>query len=136
MQTDPSPVLTMEAMDATLPGADGDSEARRDWEPVLTLPLPRNPSVALLKRARKELLDFLAWVTDPRYACDVQSRYPRPADVYWITNGEAEIRRAAERLIEINSKMTSARFRNFMLELRHQRDEKHAASDAARNHAF
>ena len=126
----------MEAMDATL-RADGEGPvARRDWEPVLTLPFPKNPGVALLKRARKELLDFLAWATDPRYACDVQSRYPRPAHVYWITNGEAEIRRAAERLIEINAKMTSARFRNFMLELRRQRDEKHAASDAARNDAI
>ena len=136
MQTDPSTVLTIEAMDATLPGADGDAIARRDWRPVLTLPFPKYPSVALLKRATKELLDFLAWATDPRYACDVQSRYPRPAHVYWITDGEAEIHRAAKRLIDINAKMTSARLRDFMLELRRQRDEKHAASDAARNHAI
>jgi hypothetical protein len=72
-------------------------------------------------------LDFLDRATDPRYACDVQSRYPRPEHVYWITHGEAEIRRAAARLIEINARMNSARLRDFMLELRRQRDEKHAA---------
>jgi len=131
MQPNPSPVLTMEAMDAMLPAAGDGSEARRDWEPVLTLPFPKNPSVALLKRATKELLDFLAWATDPRYACDVQSRYPRPENLYWITHAEAEIRRAAERLIEINARMNSARLRDFMLELRRQRDEKWATVDAA-----
>lgn len=126
----------MEAMDATLPAVGEDSEVRRDWQPVLTLPFPKNPSVALLKRATKELLDFLAWATDPRYACDVQSRYPRPENLYWITNGEAEIRRATDRLIEINARMNSARLRDFMFELRRQRDQKPANSDTAGSHSI
>jgi len=67
MKDDPSPVLTMEAMDATLHADGEDSQLRRDWQPVLTLPFPKNPGVALLKRATKELLNFLAWATDPRW---------------------------------------------------------------------
>lgn len=134
MPTDPTPVLTIEAMDATLPVAEGNSEARRDWQPVLTLPFPKTPSVALLKRATKELLDFLAWATDPRYASNVRSRYPHPEHAYWITDAEAEIHRAADRLIEINARMNSARLRDFMLELRRQQDEKSMTSDAAGSH--
>jgi len=51
MKNEPSPVLTIEGMDATLFSASEDSEARRDWEPVLTLPFPKNPNVALRKKS-------------------------------------------------------------------------------------
>jgi hypothetical protein len=79
-------------------------------------------------------LNFLAWATDLRYASDVRSRYPHPEHAYWITDAEAEIHRAADRLIEINARMNSARLRDFMLELRRQQDKKPMISDATRSH--
>jgi hypothetical protein len=32
------------------------------WEPALSFPLPENPSVELLDRARQEVLIYLDWV--------------------------------------------------------------------------
>ena len=72
------PVLTMKAMDAP------------SWEPALSFPLPENPSVELLDRARSEVLTYLDWV-----AHDVASA--GHADEI-----RKEITRAAARLIEIS----------------------------------
>jgi hypothetical protein len=72
------PVLTMKAVDAP------------SWEPALSFPLPENPSVELLDRARQEVLTYLDWVVH-----DVAST----GDADLIST---EIKRAAERLFEIS----------------------------------
>jgi hypothetical protein len=69
-------VLSLEALDAA-----------KDWEAALSLPLPKNPGIELLNRARTEVLIYLDFVTnDAAQSGDVS----------------AEINRAAARLIEIS----------------------------------
>jgi hypothetical protein len=70
------PVLTVAALE-------GDA-----WEPALTLPLPPRPSFELLDLAGQRILDYLVWVTQDLAQTDAD-------------RAVREIRRAADRLIEI-----------------------------------
>jgi hypothetical protein len=89
-------LLTFAAMNSYVPCGYGGIDCRRDWEPVLKLDLPPSPDVELLTRARQEILDYIAWVTDGNSLYFEQPAMP------------AEIRRAAERLIEVVSALPDA----------------------------
>lgn len=70
------PVLTMAALDVL------------DWEPALTFPFPANPDVALLFKARDQVIEFLECMAN-----DLAQDDPEGA--------ARGIQRAAARLIEI-----------------------------------
>jgi hypothetical protein len=74
------PTLTMEALEGP------------SWEPALTFPFPDNPDIALLFKARDQIIAFLQWLTDLVQLDLAQFDPEKTAD---------EIQRAANRLIEI-----------------------------------
>jgi hypothetical protein len=87
----------MEAMDAMFAGRERESATRTDWQPLLTLPLPAAPDAALLKRAFKELLNFIDWYArcDTGYELD-------STDSFECTAREVDMQRAAGRLADIS----------------------------------
>jgi len=80
----PFPILTIEAI------------VPRDWEPVLTLPIPRRPSLQLLEAARGQVLLYLDWIMTDMVQTDSALAVRQ------------EIERAANRLLEIAAAMPSA----------------------------
>jgi len=78
------PILTMEDV------------VPRDWEPILTLPLPKNPTVQLLDAARGQVLLYLDWIMNEMIQVDNPWKVRR------------EIERATDRLIEIAEALPSA----------------------------
>lgn len=79
------PVLTTEAMDVP------------SWEPALTLPLPENPTSALLIEAREQVLTYLSYVANDYAAGRVEDSLI-----------ETEIQRGAARLIELTVALREA----------------------------
>jgi hypothetical protein len=80
----PFPVLTIEAI---IP---------RDWEPVLSLPLPKRPNLPLLEAARRQVLLYLDWMMTEMVFTEDTSVIHR------------EILRATNRLLEIAEAMPAA----------------------------
>lgn len=80
----PFPVLTLASI------------APRDWERVLTLPLPRRPSLELLDAARAQVLSYLDWVMHEM----VQTES--------LPTIRQEIARACDRLTEIADALPAA----------------------------
>ena len=84
MNVVPFPVLTMSSI------------VPRDWEPVLTLPLPYRPSVRLLEAARGQVLLYLDWVMNEMVLVETPPAVRR------------EIIRASVRLAEIAEALPDA----------------------------
>jgi hypothetical protein len=80
----PFPVLTLEQI------------VPHDWEPMLTLPLPRNPSLDLLERTRGQVLLYLDWIMAEMVLIDDP----------WVVR--REIGRATDRLLEIATVLPDA----------------------------
>ena len=78
MENDP-PVLTVAILQ---------TNHYNNWEPALTYPLPRDPSVDLIDTATDEILNYLSFVT---------SEVPQKD----AAQARREIERAAARLIEL-----------------------------------
>ena len=78
------PILTMEDI------------VPRDWEPILTLPLPGNPSLQLLDAARGQVLLYLDWIMHEMIQTDSA----------WAVRREIE--RATDRLQEIADALPGA----------------------------
>lgn len=70
--------------------------APRNWEPILTLPLPKNPSLQLLEAARGQVLLYLDWIMHEMIQVD---------DVRTV---HGEIERATYRLREIAEALPAA----------------------------
>jgi hypothetical protein len=84
MSVVPFPVLTINAI------------VPRDWEPVLSLPLPARPSLQLLEAARGQVLLYLDWVMTEMFETDS------------VETVSHEIIRASGRLVEIAAAMPAA----------------------------
>lgn len=71
-----------------------------DWEPALTFPLPPNPDIALLLKARDKVIAFFQWQIDPA----TQRDYEKTG---------YEIQRAHDRLREILALVPAAESADF-----------------------
>jgi hypothetical protein len=68
----------------------------RDWDPILTLPLPKNPSLELLDVTRRQVLLYLDWIMHEMVQIDDS----------WTVRRELE--RATDRLLEIAAALPAA----------------------------
>lgn len=68
----------------------------RNWEPILTLPLPKNASIELLDAARGQVLLYLDWIMHEMIQVD---------DLRTV---QREIERATYRLMEIAEALPDA----------------------------
>ena len=68
----------------------------RDWERILTLRLPKNPSLQLLDAARGQVLLYLDWIMNDMIRVD---------DPWTVRR---EIERATDRLLEIAEALPAA----------------------------
>jgi len=68
----------------------------RNWEPILTLPLPKKPSLKLLDAARGQVLLYLDWIMHDMVQVD---------DVRTV---HGELERATYRLMEIAEALPAA----------------------------